>query len=189
MLERNRLAIFAVVGDEDKDLIRKEQHYLSKLTGNTLALSFPVHITLRGRFWANKNAVIAKLKSICFNDLCLQLNVLLSYPQYINNDLCWIEVFPGNPGFKTLLDLHRILEVQTKELIELDEVVELHKFSNYRPHITLGWNISHSNWTKYCESRESTLCKVRLEKIMMYQYSEKWPYEQKIIPTCSINIK
>lgn len=175
-----RLAIFAIIRNNEKNIIRSEQKILSNITGNTLALNFPVHITLKGRFWAEIESVISSLESISFDSFDFQSNFIIEQPKYIENQLSWLEVKPSNQGFETLFCLHETLETKLTSLVTLDEVPEAHKNYNFRPHITLGWGISSLQWLEYQTHCQFKLDQVHISHIALACYSENWPYQEVI---------
>lgn len=125
----DRFAIFALVVDSNEEKIRAEQHCLTNLTGNTTALGFPMHITLKGRFLAPKDTVVDFLKEIDLTFLHIQHNISLSEPMYIEPELSWLEVLPNTSGFHILVSLHCFFEKEISRFVIFDEVPAEHKNS------------------------------------------------------------
>lgn len=178
MPEINRIAIFAIISHETSNIIRKEQSYITQLTGNSLALNFPIHFTLKGRFRADIDLVISSLKAINLNDFDFRLATSISCPKYINNNLVWLESELHTEGFKSLFTLHQTLERTMANLVLFDEVIDNHKTSSFRPHITLGWGVNPSSWLKYKANRNFALDQVQISHIAIVQYSDNWPQEE-----------
>lgn len=174
-----RFLIFSTLDDALSVLIRQQQTRLSCLTGNQLALKFPVHITLRGPFWTG--AEIPAL-SICLQRiyrLYHPIPIILDGPVFVDPDLCWLEVVQTSAGFANLLDLHRHLDEELRRHVVTDDVPTNHKGKDYRPHVTVGWGadaaIRHSRppfW--HCGITGV------LEKVVLAVYPGHWPAEGEV---------
>lgn len=193
MSSTGRFAVFALIESKDAQLIRFEQRSLTQLTGNSIALGFPVHITLKGRFLASSNVIRKIFEETCFKHLCLQptldTTIYLSNPKHLKSQLSWLEVLPENKGFYTLHLLHQIFEHQVNQLVLKDEVPDNHKYLNFRPHVTLGWGVTCENWQTYSTSEKFSLSKAEISHIGLVQYHKDWPAEEPVnlilkIPFC-----
>jgi hypothetical protein len=172
-----RLLICGLLNDGFSDAVREHQNRLSRLTGNLLALKFPVHITLRGPFWTGTD--VHTLGNILYG-VCRfhrRVQVLLKGPAFIDPNLCWLEVDPASTGFLNLSDLHRHLEDEMNPQVVLDDVPANHKGNNYRPHVTLGWGMNSDAHPNQLPFRESTDLVATLERIVIAGYPEGWPSE------------
>ena len=188
MQNLSRFAVFAVMISENEELIRAEQRYLTHLTGNRLALAFPVHITLKGRFLADKNTVITTFKNTVTKILektkiefpPLPKTIHISNAKYVNSQLSWLEVLPNTQGFYTLLYLHSTFEKEMNGLVVIDEVPEEHKNSNFCPHITLGWGVTLEVWEKYLADRKLNLNQSQIKYIALASYPQNWQLGESI---------
>lgn len=184
-----RFAIFALIANSDEETVRVEQHYLTNLTGNTMALNFPVHITLKGRFIAPEDIVINFLKEIDLTSLNLYTNISLSKPRYIKSQLSWLEVLPNTLGFDTLVHLHSFFEKEINSFVVLDEVPEYHKNLYFRPHITLGWGVTLEDWYKYSFNRRFRSSQAQITHVALARYHQKWPLEESVTSILKTPIK
>lgn len=184
-----RFAIFALITNIDEETIRVEQRCLTSLTANTMALSFPVHITLKGRFIASEDIVINFLKEIDLTSLHLQTNIGLSKPRYIESQLSWLEVLPNTLGFDTLVLLHNFFEKEINSFVVLDEVPEYHKNLHFRPHITLGWGVTLEVWYKYSFNRIFRSSQAQISHVALARYHQKWPLEESVTSVLKIPIR
>jgi len=184
-----RFAIFALITNSDEETIRIKQHCLTSLTGNTMALNFPVHITLKGRFIAPEDLVINFLKGINLTSLHLRTNIGLSKPRYIKSQLSWLEVLPNTLGFDTLVLLHSFFEKEINRFVVIDEVPEYHKNFHFRPHITLGWGVTLEVWYKYSFNRKFCSSQTQITHVALARYHQKWPLEEPVNSILKIPLK
>ncbi|MDJ0705537.1 MAG: hypothetical protein QNJ46_19855 [Leptolyngbyaceae cyanobacterium MO_188.B28] len=183
MCDIKRLAIFALISSSDTHLVRLEQHYLTSLTGNSMALGFPVHITVKGRFLANQNAVekvISDAGLSIGSNIPTPICVQLSEPKYIAPQLSWLEVLPSSEGFSQLTFLHQLFEQRIKEFVVEDEVPEAHKNSGFCPHITLGWGVTPQTWQEYSTNRKHILEQTQISHIALACYPYNWPINESV---------
>lgn len=191
MCDVKRLAIFALISSSDTQLVRLEQHHLRSLTGNGIALGFPVHITVKGRFLANQNAVEKIINDVCLSidsNVPVPICVQLSEPKYIAPQLSWLEILPSYEGFSQLTFLHQLFEQRIKELVVEDEVPEAHKHSGFCPHITLGWGITPQMWQEYSTSRKHILGRTQISHIALACYPYNWPINESVDLTLIIPV-
>src|SRR5579862_2952491 len=91
----SRYAVFGLIDRRFQKQVRVWQRHLSALSGNNLSLRFPVHITLRGRFLAEKEKVVEafhQMNTSCsFPDL---KDVALERPSFHKPGLAWLKVHP-----------------------------------------------------------------------------------------------
>ncbi len=171
----NRLLIFGILNDDIFTVVRQQQKRLSHLTGNQLALKFPIHITLRGPFWTY--AEIHSLGDI-LNRVCRyhrRIQVLLNGPVFVDPDLSWLEVSPDSIGFSNLLGLHRHFEREINQQIIIDDVPATHKGENYRPHVTVGWGTNIATHRNQLPFWKSTNLIGTLERVAIANYPDGWP--------------
>lgn len=183
MCEIKRLAIFALISNSDSHLVRLEQNYLTSLTRNSMALGFPVHITVKGRFLANQNVVervIIDARLIIASNFVAPICVQLSDPKYIPPQLSWLEVLPSSDGFSQLTLLHQLFEQTIKEFVVEDEVPEAHKNSGFCPHITLGWGVTPRTWREFSISRKHTLQRAQISHLALVCYPHNWPMNESV---------
>lgn len=138
-----RYLILGLPDDRLAGNIRERQRALSSLSGDDLALRFPVHITLRGPFRGQDSPV----RQFCggLPDLCRGFSpvpVELAGPVFVPPDLCWFEVRRDSSRFAALLRLHTLLEEETRRCVVVDDVPCRFKAEGFRPHATLGWKTS-----------------------------------------------
>lgn len=189
MSDIGRFAIFALITNGDEKIIRNEQNYLTKLTGNTLALGFPVHITLKGRFLASKKIIIDFMKKANLSSLCLETRVGLSKPQYIGSGLSWLEILPDTLGFSSLLSLHSFLEIEVSRILMIDEVPETHKNIYFRPHVTLGWSVTPEVWHEYAATTKFGSTQIQISHIALACYHQRWPLEESVTSVFKIPLR
>lgn len=189
-----RLLICGLLDEDLRGIARDYQTGLSELTGNRLALRFPVHITLRGPFHASTaiSSLCAILQRVC--RLHLRVPIRLNGPVFVDPDLCWFEVGRTTAGFSTLLDLHGRFEKEIAKAVVLDDVPEDFKGRNYRPHVTLGWGVkgnavgASSNGSGLLEAERVTIGDHPLfhrpvaltgvvENVAIARYPRGWPLE------------
>ncbi|MFP5212506.1 MAG: 2'-5' RNA ligase family protein, partial [Acidobacteriota bacterium] len=138
----NRYLLLGLVDEGLSETARRYQEDLSSLTGNGLALRFPVHVTLRGPFWTHTDTLSSMadtLRKVCTG--LHQMQIALRGPIRIDPDLCWLEVQGGMDDGMRLFDLHAVLEREMSGYVIRDDVSEGHKGSGYRPHVTVGWGV------------------------------------------------
>ncbi len=176
MSNLNRYAVFAILDSRGDTTIRNEQHRLTNITGNKIALNFPVHITLKGRFIGKEDVVSKAFREIEPTSIKLPINIHLSRPVYIEPDLAWLEVLPQYQEYEILLSLHKIMEEVFREAVIEDEVPEAHKNSGFRPHITLGWGINPHLWLKYL-SVAASIQQGKIDYIALVRYPLDWTQE------------
>lgn len=188
MSDIKRFAIFAIITNSDEEKIRSEQRHFTNLTGNTMALGFPVHITLKGRFLASKDIVVNLLNKTDLASLCSQTEIELSKPKYIYPQLSWLEVLSDTPGFNNLLFLHSFFEREINRFVVSDEVPENHKNAHFRPHITLGWGITPRVWQKYSSIENFGSVQIGFSHIALACYHQQWPLEETVTSIMEIPI-
>lgn len=178
MSNLERFAIFAIVDLHSANRIKSFQMQLAKLTSNYVALNFPVHITLKGRFWAYENFVIESFKRIKLTPLTEKVEV--SKPTHIRPSLLWLEVLKSCNSYKLLSDYHYLLDTYFKSIVQIEEMPVEHKFLNFRPHITLGWDVPYCFYSKntgfidkfYVNNNEKDYVKV--VSICLAKYPKNW---------------
>ena len=170
----NRFAVFGIPGDELSSTIRGYQKNLSAVTGDRRALRFPVHVTLRGPFRTDAARLVGLIESL--RGCCRShgsFPVTLHGPVFVEPDLCWFEIKTGSTGFSTCLDLHTRLENLSRPLVLMDDVPADHKGADYRPHVTLGWNV-HASARQLLSERPGDLS-ATINSIALVRYPDDWP--------------
>lgn len=173
-----RYAIFGLFDQTTAELIRTYQQVLSTCTGNSLALRFPIHITLRGPFGANPNAIHRLSHQIKKSTAAFQqLDVLLEGPVLVSPSLCWLELAATGPAFQYISRLHTILEELVAPSMLRDDVPDGHKGAYFRPHVTLGWGVSPAALCENLFNAEPLSMHGIVESIAIVRYPVKWPEE------------
>lgn len=173
-----RYAIFGLIDQTTAKLIRTSQQVLSTCTGNSLALRFPIHITLRGPFWANSNGIHSLLNQTKKSTAAFhRLEVLLEGPVLVSPALCWLELTATGPALQYMSRLHNVLEGLVAPLMLRDDVPDEHKGANFRPHVTLGWGVSPVTLCANLFNAEPLRLHGMIESIAIVRYPEKWPEE------------
>lgn len=170
-----RLLIMGVLDRDISRVVRRQQENLSSLTGNRLALEFPVHITLRGPFWtdAEVHTLSEIVSGVCQSHHGVQ--VILDEPSFIEPDLCWREVSSASPGIPALRALNRELDYGLMPYIAVDDVPAIHKGDNYRPHVTLGWGIDAAVPENHLHLFKPSPSIAAIECVAIAGYPEGWP--------------
>ncbi len=181
MSQIERYAIFALIDSKSASSIRREQYRLTTTTGNEIALHFPVHVTLKGRYFAEESVVLNTFKEINLTHIKLPFDICLSEPSYIQPELAWLEILPQHQGYGTLRWLHQFFENSMSQVVIEDEVPERFKKSGFRPHVTLSWGVTPEAWKIYYSDRyKHTLKFSKVDSIALVRYSNSWPQEGKI---------
>ncbi len=170
----NRYAVFGILDDRALRTIRAYQRDISSITGNTLALRFPVHVTLRGPFRMRASelgSLIGDLHRCCRRHEAF--DVVLDGPVVVDPDLCWFEVKAGSPGFSRCRDLHILLEDGLNRQVGIDDVSANHKLACYRPHVTLGWDVNRA--MQYIRNLEPATLTGTVTDIALVSYPAMWP--------------
>ncbi|WP_435051653.1 2'-5' RNA ligase family protein [Desulfoferrobacter suflitae] len=173
-----RYAIFGLIDHSTAELIRTYQQVLSVCTGDSLALRFPIHVTLRGPFWANSNGIHSLLYQTKKSTAAFhQLDVLLVGPVPVSPSLCWLELTASGSALQYMSGLHTMLEGLVAPLMLRDDVPDEHKGANFRPHVTLGWGVSPAALCDNLFNAGPLKLHGIIESIAIVGYPEKWPEE------------
>jgi hypothetical protein len=139
-------------------------------------MRFPVHLTLRGPFWAfadRLHEMAAEVNLACGH--ARRVAVALQGPVFMEPDLCWLELQRDAPGFPPLFRLHMILEERLRSHVLRDDVPQEFKACGYRPHVTLGW----STHRKACCHEGAVERSLRLagivDRLIIASYPDEWP--------------
>ncbi len=170
-----RYLIMGILDEKVTGRIHKFREKLCGLTGNDLALRFPVHITLRGPFWAESKIDVLIEPLYAIVESCSRFQIVLDPPCFVNPDLLWLPVNPESCGASKLMDMHLLLEHELKENIVKDDTSPGHFGMDYRPHVTIGWGVTSSicregSLFSACEGVSGTL-----EKVALGRYPAEWP--------------
>jgi 2'-5' RNA ligase len=166
-----------ILDDRITESIHEFREKMSALTGNDLALRFPVHITLRGPFWADTNidALVKPLSTV--RESRYRFRIVLDRPTFVNPDLLWLPVHPESGGASRLLEMHLFFEHELKGHIIKDDTSPGHFGINYRPHVTVGWGVTPS----ICREVSRFSCRDdlvgTLERVALASYPAEWPSE------------
>jgi 2'-5' RNA ligase len=140
-----------------------------------MAFYFPVHITLRGRFLAKKSILLKIVNEIKQIDIKIPIDIQLSEPMYIDPELVWLEVLPYYKGYRTLLFLHQLFEELVRESVIKDEVPDVYKGNEFRPHLTLGWGVKYEAWEELLYTGLTPVQESKIDSIVLVRYSRRSP--------------
>lgn len=173
----NRLLILVTLPEASTKILRQYQAQLSRMTGNQLALKYPVHITLRGPFLTGVGVQDLRscLQRVCGNVRPFQ--VVLNGPVFVDPDLCWFEVNPASEGYRRLQRMHNHLEDELRTHVARDDIPESFKKDNYRAHVTIGWGVDLATRESWAADRKSETIVTALEIAAIAAYPPEWPSE------------
>jgi 2'-5' RNA ligase len=182
----HRYAVFGLLDDDATQAVRSTQQRLFGITGNDLALRFPVHVTLRGRFQADPEAV-----NRAWEQLCLRLHgpsrFRLSRPVFRPPDLLWLEVKPESPGHANLVRWHSELTRELEAVVTEDETQPAHTGEGYRPHVTLGWGVTGEVLALSGEIVPSASTAF-VTAVVLAEYPSTWPASGVVLPTRQLRL-
>ncbi len=174
MAQTGRFAVYALLGEDAARRLRRFQLALANLTSDPSALSFPAHVTLRGRFTASWSTVAsfqkeaAALRSGVFG--CAWLG-----PLYVPPKMAWLEVPPGYDGHQRLSDLHCYFDCWATRVLTSDETPSAFAGMEYRPHLTLGWGVTQEVYGLFIELVKTLNGRGRIEHLALACYPDTWP--------------
>ena len=109
----------------------------------SLGQTFPLHVTIRGRFRPRQTISLSDLIGVGEHTLCQfrPFACELSGPIKVGENLWWYEIKSGADGFDTVRQAHIEIEqaVEHAEILELDHVLNSHRFEHFRPHVTIAF--------------------------------------------------
>lgn len=174
-----RFAVFALVDAASAREIRREQTRLAEWVGDSTVLRFPVHVTLRGRFWAERGAACRAFNTLVGDVRQLglhRISVELSAARIVDGRWVWREVPREAIASKVLSAAHEQAEAATAAIMTRDEVLAGHRGDGLRPHVTLGWNVTPERWQAYeARQADSSPAVVRLVALGLGSYPAAWP--------------
>ena len=170
-----RILVMGILDERLTAVVRDYRRRLSSLTGNQLALRFPVHVTLRGPFWTETDAGALGdfVHGICKDSR--MVSIVLDGLAFVDPGLCWLPVKLQTEGAAALYAMHRRLDRELAPHVVRDDVPPDHKGRNYRPHVTLGWGVDASvcgNQPLFsdCDGLTGTL-----HGVAVGSYPDDWP--------------
>jgi hypothetical protein len=171
-----RYAVFGLLDATTAGVVRPLQQRLTAITGNDLALRFPVHVTLRGRFWAERESVGNVLRELDLGDKPVG-ELSLHGPVFREPDLLWLSVKPECLATAGLSRLHDILTTAVNPVVIQEETSPAHVGSGYRPHVTLAWGADDATLRslKPDHSHSTLAITATLEKVILAEYPATWP--------------
>jgi hypothetical protein len=177
-----RYAVFGILDASTALLVRPLQVRVATKTGNDLALRFPIHVTLRGRFWGLPDAVTEtfQMASIEGWTAC---ELTLSGPVFRAPDLLWLSVEMVGAGYSELVRLHENLERALKPVVSRDETLSAHSGVGYRPHVTLAWGATEEA-IHHWELPAMHSVRAELAGVTLAEYPETWPASGTVEPVC-----
>jgi hypothetical protein len=168
-----RYAVFGVLDDSTALLVRPLQEQITARTGNDLARRFPVHVTLRGRFWGLPAAVSEAFQQ-AGREGWTKCDLKLSGPAFQPPNLLWLSVELDGTGYSELLRLHKQLEVALKPVLRLDETLPAHAGTGYQPHVTLAWGATEEA-VHLWGLPEIHSAHAKLAGVVLAEYPDAWP--------------
>lgn len=183
-----RFAIFGVLDERAGLLVRGLRERLSEATGNRLALSFPVHVTIRGRFLAHEvdaRFVFGQLVQVWAAGPPGMLS--LSGPAFCPPDLAWLQVEQSSLGYESLARLHREADAACLRCLVRDEVSAEHAGDGFSPHVTLGWGVTASQVTELLHSSRLPI-NSWVERFALARYPSDWSQSRPVELIQSVDI-
>lgn len=177
-----RYAVFGILDASAALLVRPLQVRVAAKTGNDLALRFPIHVTLRGRFWAPPEAVTEAFQR-AGGDGWTACELMLSGPVFRAPDLLWLSVEMVGTGYSELVQLHEHLERALEPVVSRDETLSVHRGAGYRPHVTLAWGATEDA-IHHWELPAIRSAQAELKGVTLAEYPESWPAAGTVEPVC-----
>ncbi len=135
-----------------------------------LAQTFPLHITVRGRFRPRETFSLADLIEVGRQALheLQPFSCELSGPVRVGEDLLWYEIEPGANGFDNVMRAHIRIEqaVRLADIVEFDHVMNSHRLEHFRPHVTVAFESISQDFTKSWPTRLTA----HVDGWALYQY-------------------
>ena len=173
-------AVFALLDDASSHCIRQIQLNISGITGSNTALLFPVHITLRGRFWGPSPLVVNLFREFGEKLQSKPISMSLRGPTFKTPDLMWLEVAGAMDDMAELRRLHRDFDDLLRVAVIRDEVDPLHSGNTYKPHITLGWAASETHTMLLTGSIGQITLRANVSSLALARYPGTWPITEKV---------
>jgi len=178
MAELTRYAVFGLFDDRTTCLVRALQHQLADWTGNRTVFYFPVHFTIRGRFWADPRDAVDAFRRFGESDAYNLGGIELMDPVFRGPDLAWLQVNPATQGFREFCRMHRAADAALRPIIVRDEVSPNHAGEAYCPHVTLGWGSFGGDVLALLRSRPPITMVARLVSVALGKYPRGWPVNE-----------
>lgn len=134
-----RLAVFLLLAGRAARRLRTERAAFARRHGCDLALHYPLHVTVRGRFWGPRREVEEAIDSMADLWPVHGLKIDLLAPERAGDNLVWRRVAPESPGWRCLVRLHHVVSAVLQDAVSRDEVPDEFQYAGYRPHVTVGW--------------------------------------------------
>ena len=173
MMSLRRFAAFGLLDPLTAATIRPLQERLAAATGNDRALRFPVHVTLRGRFWGDPVQVRDAFEEAALPGAA-RIALRLNGPVFRHPDLLWLaaQAVPGPCG---LTWLHEVLAAALAQAVVRDETASGHAGAGYRPHITLGWGATEETLQSGAEEILPVDIHADVVAVVLGIYPDSWP--------------
>lgn len=175
-----RYAVFALIDSTTAAEIRREQEALAPFTKDRTALRFPVHVTLRGRFWGEPDMVSQAFDAIVGRLVHTATTTFTLVGAAHVDRWAWREPQRSSVAARWFHDGHAIAEACSASACVRDEVEPSHRGAGFRPHVTLGWEVTAMVWETY--SRESGSQNASRDRegawvsaIALGRYPDGWP--------------
>lgn len=172
----HRFAIFLLVDTPDASRIRREQALVrDAIMPTSLALRLPVHVTMRGPFWAT-DAVAMKLFSRCVREVrkgVWPAVVRLEGAQWLHSRLLWRPV-ARDAAIAQLHRMHCRVDRLVRAVLVGDDVPARFQGLGYRPHVTLAWTLTGETG-ELDTGRLAPQRQVSLGTLALARYPTGWP--------------
>ena len=178
-----RYAVFGLLDASASEIVRPLQQWLTSVTGNDLSMRFPVHVTLRGRFWAEPDSVTNVLRGL---DLERPAVVHFRVPVFRDPDMLWLSVDSSKPGFDCLFRLHVLLTEMLGKVVVREETLPAHTGPGYSPHVTLTWGATRETHRVLSPEYQRLTIEATLAKVVLVEYPSTWPASGVVAPVTTL---
>lgn len=181
MSELARYAVFGLLDKPTASSVRALQQQLARRSGNGVALHFPVHITVRGRFLSEPQHAVSAFHRLMGQEALSQASMVLSGPVFRLPDLVWLEICSGASSCAELATLHAKADAIFRQEMRHDEVMPEHAGENYCPHVTLGWGCSEADLATTPGLESKVKLVATLTSLALVAYPAMWPVREDLV--------
>ena len=178
MSDLSRYAVFGLFDEATARRVRSLQHRLTERTGNRTVLFFPVHVTIRGRFWARPCLAEEGFRRFRKSNSYDPGLIELTGPAFHAPDLVWLEIGAATHGFQELGRMHRDANETFRSVLEKDEVLPRYAGDGFFPHVTLGWGCAKENADELLVPSSLATIAGRLTSLALVRYPTVWPVNE-----------
>ena len=178
IVKNRRYAVIGILDSACAVVVRRLQKATTLRTGNDLALRFPTHVTLRGRFLGTPKDVKHAFLRTRYR-LSVPPQFVLIGPIFKHPELLWLTVDPAGPGHRMLAKLHQAFSAGLLPAIKHDETPKKYVGNGYVPHVTLGWGatLGLANERK---PEQVVRLSCSISEIGLAEYPDDWPASGKV---------